>query len=112
VLFHNLSTNELSQVQQQQQRIRLGSLFLADLPGTRRIDTRGLACPYPAFETAKAISAVSDQDVVEIITNDKYVALNSLPTVLKLREFDFAVIESGSEENFILKAKRKTRQAL
>jgi TusA-related sulfurtransferase len=101
-----LTASETTQLQEQ--IIRLGSRSLAELSATRRIDTRGLVCPYPAFETAKGVSDASYEDVIEIITDDRYVALNSLPTVLKLREFDYVVIESGKEEKFILKAKRKT----
>jgi TusA-related sulfurtransferase len=101
--------SETAQLQKQVgRRIRLGSEFLADLRANKRIDTRGLVCPYPAFETAKQVSGATKEDVFEIITDDKYVALNSLPTVLKLRDFDYAVIEFGeSEDNFMLKAKRR-----
>ena len=88
----------------QEQTIVQGSRELAELLPTKNLDTRGLVCPYPAFETARVVASATLDDVIEVLTDDKYVALNSLPTVFKLRAFDFVIIKT--QELFVLKAKR------
>ncbi len=86
----------------------MGSGWLADRHASVTLDVKGLVCPYPAFETAKILSAASIEEVIEILTDDQYVALKSLPTVLKLRGFDYVVMQLGHEENnFLIKAKRQ-----
>ncbi|MHB1907417.1 MAG: sulfurtransferase TusA family protein [Nitrososphaerales archaeon] len=91
--------------QLEEQKIVQGSRELAELLPTKKIDTRGLVCPYPAFETARVAASATLDDVIEVLTDDKYVALNSLPTVFRLRAFDFVIIKTP--ELFILKAKRQ-----
>ncbi len=78
--------------------------FSSSLP-TRKLDTRGLVCPYPAFETSKLIGNAGKDEVLEIISDDKYVALNSIPTVLRTKNYEYFVrqIDDGS---WSIKAKR------
>jgi TusA-related sulfurtransferase len=78
---------------------------LASLIPSKRLDTRGLVCPYPAFETSKLASSASDEDVLDIISDDEYVATSSIPTVLKVRNFEYAVLKLG-DGTFSIRAKR------
>lgn len=75
------------------QRLVLGSKSLFNLSPARKIDTRGQVCPYPSFETAKLAQDAQSEEVIEIISDDKYAALNSIPTVLRLRNFEYGVLE-------------------
>ena len=77
----------------QLQRFVLGSESLVGLAPARKIDTRGQVCPYPSFETAKLAQSAQPNEVIEIISDDKYAALNSIPTVLRLRNFEYGVLE-------------------
>lgn len=77
----------------QTQKLLLGSESLADIQPDRKIDTRGQVCPYPSFETAKIAQSAQPDQVIEIISDDKYAALNSIPTVLRLRNFEYSVTE-------------------
>lgn len=81
------------------------ALLLEKLPAARSIDTRGLVCPYPSFETAKLTSTALPGEVIEILSDDKYAAENSIPTVLKLRNFEFAVIRR-EDGNYAVKARK------
>lgn len=68
----------------------------SDLIGLGRIktvDTRGMACPYPSFEAVKALSSLSGADAIEVITDNKESALESIPTVCQRRKWEFVVIE-------------------
>ncbi len=87
------------------QKLVLGSEAIADLEANKKLDTSGLVCPYPSFETAKVAQGAGDGDVIEIVSDDKYAALNSLPTVLRLRNFEYAVIELEGEK-WLVKARR------
>ena len=77
----------------QTEKILLGSKSLANFEPARKIDTRGQVCPYPSFETAKLAQATQPRELIEIISDDKYASLNSIPTVLRLRNFEYSVIE-------------------
>jgi TusA-related sulfurtransferase len=88
-----------------EQNVSLVSEKISALPATRRIDTRGLVCPYPSFETAKLASNALPGEVIEIISDDKYTAENSIPTVLRLRNFEYAVFEKEGG-NFCIKARK------
>ncbi|MGI0091336.1 MAG: sulfurtransferase TusA family protein [Nitrososphaerales archaeon] len=76
------------------QKIIVGASELAGLNSTRKIDTRGLVCPFPAFETAKLIGSSDPQDVLEILTNDRYTAESSIPSVLRHMGYDSVVMEN------------------
>ena len=89
----------------QTQKLVLGSEFLVRLAPKRKIDTRGQVCPYPSFETAKLAQSAQSEEVIEIISDDKYAALNSIPTVLRLRNFEFGVLEI-EEGVWSIKARR------
>ncbi|HKW05741.1 MAG TPA: sulfurtransferase TusA family protein [Nitrososphaerales archaeon] len=88
-----------------EQNVALVSERISTLSATKKIDTRGLLCPYPSFETAKLASEALPGEVIEIISDDKYAAENSIPTVLKLRNFEYAVFEKEGG-NFCIKARK------
>jgi TusA-related sulfurtransferase len=83
-----------------------GSKELANVVSNRRIDTRGLVCPYPSFETAKLAQSAAEREVVEILSDDEYTALNSIPTVLKQRDFECSVVKTN-DGYWAVKARRK-----
>ena len=83
-----------------------GSEELVNLVPSKKLDTRGLVCPYPAFETSKLAISSSDRDVLEIISDDEYVATSSIPTVLNVRNFEYAVLKMG-DGTFSIRARKK-----
>ena len=87
------------------QKIIVGSETLAKLDPSKKIDTRGLVCPYPSFEASKLAGAAADTDVLEIISDDKYTASRSITSVLKRKQFEYAVLDNG-DGSFSVKAKK------
>ena len=83
-----------------------GSTEIASLAATKKIDTRGLVCPFPAFEAGKLAQSAGSGDVLEIISNDEYAATTSIPSVLQIRQLSFAVIKD-EEGTFVVKARKK-----
>jgi TusA-related sulfurtransferase len=50
----------------------------------RAIDTRGMSCPYPSFESVKAMNSIDTEKegyCVDIITDSEESALKSIPGV-------------------------------
>ncbi|MDG6995112.1 MAG: sulfurtransferase TusA family protein [Nitrososphaerota archaeon] len=88
------------------QKIIAGSESLANLAPSKKIDTRGLVCPYPSFETSKLAGLAADADILEIITDDKYTASSSITSVLKRKQFDYLVLDNG-DGTFSVKAKKQ-----
>lgn len=87
------------------QSLITGSREIADLPSSRKIDTRGLVCPFPAFEAGKLAQSAASGDILEIVSNDEYTATTSIPSVLKIRQLDFAVVKND-DGTFIVKARK------
>lgn len=75
-----------------------GTTDLSSLAATKTLDTRGLVCPFPAFEAGKVAQSAEANDVLEIISDDEYTASSSIPAVLKIKKFDYSVTknENGS----------------
>lgn len=88
------------------QKLIEGSSTLAELPATKKLDTRGLVCPFPAFEAGKMAQNAGTQDVLEIISNDEYVATTSIPAVLKIRKLNYAVVKNEEDGTFLIKARK------
>ncbi len=86
-------------------KLVLGNTQIADLVPTKKIDTRGLVCPFPAFEAGKLAQSAGLGEVLEILSNDEYTATTSIPSVLKIRQFDFAVVRN-EDETFSIKARK------
>ena len=65
----------------------------------RSVDTTGMACPYPSFESVKAMSLLNDSDSAngcnEIITDSEESALRSIPSVCQKRKWQFLVLEEA-----------------
>lgn len=89
------------------QRIIAGSELLANLVPSKKIDTRGLVCPYPSFETSKLAGLAGDNDILEIISDDKYTASSSITSILKRKQYEFAVLDNG-DGTFSVKAKKQS----
>ena len=87
------------------QNLLTGSKELAELQSTKAIDTRGLVCPFPAFEAGKLAQSATSSDVLEIISNDEYVATTSIPSVLKIRIMEYSVLKNDYG-TFLIKARR------
>ena len=60
----------------------------------RTIDTRGMSCPYPSFESVKAMKSIDGQ-CVDIITDSEESALKSIPSVCEKRKWQFVVLEEA-----------------
>ncbi len=87
------------------QRIIAGSMELADLPASKVADTRGQVCPFPSFETAKLAGSAKEGEILEILSDDEYAATNSIPTILKIKKFEYAVVLSD-DGNYSIKARK------
>lgn len=61
------------------------------------IDTKGLCCPYPSFETVKHISKLGDGEVLEVITDSEESAKDSIPNVCNKRNWHFIVMQDGNQ---------------
>lgn len=78
-----------------------GSSFPAELLTckiSRSIDTRGMACPYPSFESVKAMANLNDEKqegCIEIITDSEESAFRSIPSVCERRNWQFLVLEKN-----------------
>ena len=66
---------------------------------SKSVDTRGMACPYPSFESVKAMSIPNDDAnrCIEIVTDSEESALKSIPTVCQNRKWQFLVLEEASD---------------
>lgn len=65
------------------------------------VDTTGMACPYPSFESVKAMNLLNDNDnangCIEIITDSEESAFKSIPSVCQKRKWQFLVLEEAKE---------------
>src|SRR5512146_343398 len=66
---------------------------LMEISKAKTVDTRGMAWPYPSFESVKALVPLSDTDIIEVITDNRESALESIPSVCQRRKWEFMVIE-------------------
>jgi tRNA 2-thiouridine synthesizing protein A len=64
---------------------------------SKSLDSRGMACPYPSFETVKAMNSLNTGDVLEIITDSDESALKSIPSVCESRKWEFLVLEESKD---------------
>jgi TusA-related sulfurtransferase len=72
----------------------------------KSFDTRGMACPYPSFETVKAMNCLKTGDALEIITDSDESALKSIPTVCDNRKWEFLVIEEESKDTWRIRIRK------
>jgi TusA-related sulfurtransferase len=65
----------------------------------KSIDTRGMACPYPSFESIKAMSLLNDDanGCIEIITDSEESAFKSIPSVCQKRDWEFLLLEEAKD---------------
>ena len=62
----------------------------------KSVDTRGMACPYPSFESVKAMSLLNDfNGCIEVITDSEESAFKSIPSVCQKRKWQFLVLEKA-----------------
>jgi TusA-related sulfurtransferase len=62
----------------------------------KSIDTRGMACPYPSFESVKVMAELDndkDDECIEIITDSDESAFRSIANVCQRRSWQFLVLE-------------------
>ena len=62
----------------------------------KSVDTRGMACPYPSFESVKAMSLLNDVNgCIEVITDSEESAFKSIPSVCQKRKWQYLVLEKA-----------------
>jgi TusA-related sulfurtransferase len=61
------------------------------------IDTQGLCCPYPSFETVKHMNKLKEGEVLEVITDSEESAKDSIPNVCNRRNWHYIVIQEGNK---------------
>jgi tRNA 2-thiouridine synthesizing protein A len=72
----------------------------------KSFDSRGMACPYPSFETVKAMNSLKTGDVLEIITDSDESALKSIPAVCDNRKWEFLVLEEESKNTWRIRIRK------
>lgn len=72
-----------------------GDLIVASIE--KSFDCRGMACPYPSFETVKAMNALGAGSVLEIVTDSDESALKSIPAVCENRNWELLVLEESKD---------------
>ena len=62
----------------------------------KSVDATGMACPYPSFESVKAMSFLNDVNgCIEVITDSEESAFKSIPSVCQKRKWQFVVFEKA-----------------
>jgi tRNA 2-thiouridine synthesizing protein A len=64
-------------------------------PADRRIDTRGLLCPYPFIEAKQALEALPPGSTVEILTDSEPTATSSIPILCERSGYTFTSTREG-----------------
>ena len=77
--------------------INRSSLDLLKANVVKFVDTKGMACPYPSFETVKAMNSIDRGGVLEIITDSDESAFKSIPSVCENRRWEFLVLEESKD---------------
>lgn len=55
----------------------------------KRIDVRGLVCPYPIIETRKALKEIQVGEELEVVTDNPPTAHETMPQLCKLKQMKF-----------------------
>src|SRR5437867_11538588 len=63
----------------------------------KSVDSRGMACPYPSFESVKAMNTIKPGDVLEVLTDNDESALRSIPSVCDKRKWEFLVSQESKD---------------
>jgi TusA-related sulfurtransferase len=64
----------------------------------KSVDARGMACPYPSFESVKAMSLLNDVNgCIEVITDSEESAFKSIPSVCQKRKWQYLVLEKAKD---------------
>jgi TusA-related sulfurtransferase len=64
----------------------------------KSVDARGMACPYPSFESVKAMSLLNDANgCIEVITDSEESAFKSIPSVCQKRKWQYLVLEKAKD---------------
>jgi tRNA 2-thiouridine synthesizing protein A len=66
-----------------------------DPSADRRIDTRGLLCPYPFIEAKQALEALPPGSTVEILTDSEPTATSSIPILCERNGYTFTTARDG-----------------
>ncbi len=61
----------------------------------RRVDTRGLLCPYPFIEAKQALEALPSGSTVEILTDSEPTATSSIPILCERNGYTFTSTRDG-----------------
>lgn len=77
--------------------INRSSIDLLKANVVKSVDSRGMACPYPSFESVKALNAIKPGDVLEVLTDNDESALKSIPSVCDKRRWEFLVLQEAKE---------------
>jgi predicted metal-dependent enzyme (double-stranded beta helix superfamily)/TusA-related sulfurtransferase len=57
------------------------------------LDTRGLVCPFPTLQTEARLHQLHGGELLEVLTDSEDSAYDEIPTKLKAKGVDFAVLE-------------------
>jgi tRNA 2-thiouridine synthesizing protein A len=68
-------------------------LSLKEVKAAKTVDTRGQVCPYPSFETARALDSLDKGEILEVLTDSEISAVDSIPTVCRRRDLQYLVVK-------------------
>lgn len=77
--------------------INRSSIDLLKANIAKSVDSKGMACPYPSFESVKAMNTIKPGDVLEVLTDNDESALKSIPSVCDKRRWEFLVLQESKE---------------
>ncbi len=60
------------------------------------LDTTGKVCPYPLIETRKRLKSLSSGQLLEVLTDSRRSAQETLPDLSQRSGYPYEVIEDGN----------------
>lgn len=93
-------------LREQKALINRSSTDLLQVNSIKSFDSRGMVCPYPSFETVKAMNSLKSGEVLEVITDSDESALKSIPTVCDNRKWEYLVLEEEPKNTWRIRIRK------
>ncbi len=66
-------------------------------PARHRVDIRGKICPYTVIETRDALGPLKAGQVLEVITDYRPAAMQTIPSMCEKKGYAFEIVEDRPE---------------
>ena len=63
---------------------------------SKAIDVKGKICPYPLIDTRDALKGINKGEVLEVITDHKPAATETIPSFCNKKGYPYKIIEEGN----------------